>query len=40
MSEIEAVAAEAAQEMVAKLSGAEVSRDQAVQAVRMALARG
>lgn len=38
LAEIETVAADAAQEMVAKLSGAQVSRDQAAQAVRMALA--
>jgi F-type H+-transporting ATPase subunit b len=37
---IDEVAAEAAQEMVAKLSGATVTREQATQAVRAALANG
>jgi F-type H+-transporting ATPase subunit b len=40
LAEIENVAAEAAQDMVAKLSGASVSRDQAAAAVRQALANG
>jgi F-type H+-transporting ATPase subunit b len=40
MAEIEGVAAEAAQDMVAKLSGATVSRAQAEEAVRSALANG
>jgi F-type H+-transporting ATPase subunit b len=40
LAEIDVVAAEAAQEMVAKLSGATVSREQATQAVRAALANG
>ena len=38
--DIDTVAAEAAQEMVAKLSGAQVSREQAVQAVKAAVANG
>ena len=38
--DIENVAADAAQEMVAKLSGAPVSREQATQAVRTALSNG
>jgi F-type H+-transporting ATPase subunit b len=38
--DIEAVAAEAAQEMVAKLSGASVSREQAAAAVKAELAHG
>lgn len=38
--EIEDVAAEAAQDMVAKLSGAAVSREQAAQAVKAAMANG
>jgi F-type H+-transporting ATPase subunit b len=37
MSEIEGVAAEAAQEMVARLAGVSVSRDRAAQAVKEAL---
>ena len=37
MADIETVAAEAAQEMVTKLSGASVSREQAAQAVKAAL---
>lgn len=40
MADIETVAAEAAQEMVAKLSGASVSREQAAAAVREAMANG
>ena len=40
LAEIEGVAAEAAQDMVAKLSGATVSRAQAEEAVRTALANG
>lgn len=40
LAEIDVVAAEAAQDMVAKLSGASVSREQATQAVRAALANG
>ena len=40
MAEIHGVAAEAAQDMVAKLSGATVSRAQAEEAVRTALANG
>ena len=40
MAEIENVAAEAAQAMVAKLSGANVTREQAQQAVKAALANG
>ena len=40
MAEIQGVAAEAAQDMVAKLSGATVSRAQAEEAVRSALANG
>ena len=40
LADIDTVAAEAAQEMVAKLSGAEVSREQAVQAVKAAMANG
>ncbi len=40
LGQIEVVAAEAAQEMVAKLSGAAVTRDQATHAVRAALANG
>jgi F-type H+-transporting ATPase subunit b len=40
LAEIETVAAEAAQEMVAKLSGRKVSRDQAAAAVRDALKAG
>jgi F-type H+-transporting ATPase subunit b len=40
LSDIENVAAEAAQEMVAKLSGASVSREQAAAAVRQALVHG
>jgi F-type H+-transporting ATPase subunit b len=40
MAEIQGVAAEAAQDMVAKLSGATVSRAQAEEAVRTALANG
>jgi len=38
--DIETVAAEAAQEMVARLSGANVTSDQAAQAVRAAIANG
>lgn len=40
LADIETMAAEAAQEMVAKLSGAQVSRDQAAQAVKAAMANG
>ena len=40
LADIDTVAAEAAQEMVAKLSGAQVSREQAVQAVKAAAANG
>ncbi|HEX8192073.1 MAG TPA: ATPase [Allosphingosinicella sp.] len=40
MAEIESVAAEAAQEMVQRLSGASVSRDEAQNAVRAALSNG
>ncbi|OYW87014.1 MAG: ATPase [Sphingobium sp. 32-64-5] len=40
LAEIEAVSAEAAQDMVAKISGGEISRDAAVQAVKVALAHG
>ena len=40
LADIDTVAAEAAQEMVAKLSGASVSREQAVQAVKAAMAHG
>ena len=40
MSEIEGVAATAAQEMVAKLSGVSVGRSEASRAVRSALGRG
>jgi F-type H+-transporting ATPase subunit b len=40
LGDIENVAAEAAQEMVAKLSGASVSREQAAAAVRQALVHG
>ena len=40
LTDIETVAAEAAQEMVAKLSGASVSREQAAAAVRQALVHG
>lgn len=40
MAEIETVAAEAAQEMVAKLAGVTVSRDRAAQAVKGALNNG
>jgi F-type H+-transporting ATPase subunit b len=40
LADIETVAAEAAQEMVAKLSGAAVSRDRAVEAVKQAMAHG
>ena len=40
LADIDTVAAEAAQEMVAKLSGAQVSREQAAQAVKAALANG
>jgi F-type H+-transporting ATPase subunit b len=40
LAEIQGVAAEAAQDMVAKLSGATVSRAQAEEAVRTALANG
>lgn len=40
MAEIETVAAEAAQEMVAKLAGVAVSRDRAAQAVKGALNNG
>ena len=40
LSDIETVAAEAAQEMVAKLSGASVSREQAAEAVRVAMTNG
>jgi len=40
MAEIETVAADAARDLVAKLSGAAVTREQAAQAVRAALARG
>jgi F-type H+-transporting ATPase subunit b len=40
LADIEIVAAEAAQDMVARLSGASVSRDQAVAAVKAELAHG
>jgi F-type H+-transporting ATPase subunit b len=40
LADIESVAAEAAQEMVAKLSGASVSREQAAAAVRAELVHG
>jgi F-type H+-transporting ATPase subunit b len=40
LADIETVAAEAAQELVAKLSGANVSREQAAAAVRAELAHG
>ena len=40
LAEIDVVAAESAQEIVAKLSGAAVSREQATEAVRAALANG
>lgn len=40
LSDIETVAAEAAQEMVAKLSGANVSREQAAAAVKAELVHG
>lgn len=40
MSDIELVAAQAARDMVARLSGAEVSQAQATQAVKAALAHG
>lgn len=40
LADIDNVAAEAAQEMVAKLSGAQVSREQAAQAVKAAMANG
>lgn len=40
LADIENVAAEAAQEMVAKLSGANVTRDHAAQAVKAAMANG
>jgi F-type H+-transporting ATPase subunit b len=40
LADIENVAAEAAQEMVAKLSGAQVTRDQAIHAARTALNHG
>jgi F-type H+-transporting ATPase subunit b len=40
MADIETVAADAAQDMVAKLSGATVSRERAAEAVRVALANG
>ncbi|MGE4429873.1 MAG: ATPase [Sphingobium sp.] len=40
LEEIEAVSAEAAQDMVAKISGGEISRDAAVKAVKAALAHG
>jgi F-type H+-transporting ATPase subunit b len=40
LADIDNVAAEAAQEMVAKLSGAQVSRGQAAQAVKAAMANG
>lgn len=40
LAEIDVVAAEAAQEMVARLSGATVSREQAAEAVRTALSHG
>lgn len=40
LAQIDVVAAEAAQEMVAKLSGASVSREQASQAVKAVLAHG
>ena len=40
LADIDAVAAEAAQEMVARLSGASVSREQAAEAVRQVMAHG
>jgi F-type H+-transporting ATPase subunit b len=40
LADIETVAAEAAQDMVAKLSGAHISREQAIRAARMALNHG
>lgn len=40
LTEIEAVAAEAAQDVVARVSGGSVSRDDASQAVKVALAHG
>jgi F-type H+-transporting ATPase subunit b len=40
MAEIEDVAAEAAQQMVVKLSGANVTREQAARAVKAAMANG
>jgi len=40
LADVETVAAEAAQEMVAKLAGASVSREQAIQAVRASLSHG
>jgi len=40
LAELEAVSAEAAQDMVAKISGGEISREAAVQAVKVALAHG
>ena len=40
LAELEAVSAEAAQDMVAKISGGEISREAALQAVKVALAHG
>ena len=40
LAEIEAVSAEAAQEMVARISGAEISREAAAKAVKAALSHG
>jgi F-type H+-transporting ATPase subunit b len=40
LADIEMVAADAAQEMVARLSGAQVTREQAAAAVRQAMANG
>jgi len=40
LAELESVSAEAAQDMVAKISGGEISRDAALQAVKVALAHG
>jgi F-type H+-transporting ATPase subunit b len=40
LAELEAVSAEAAQDMVAKISGGDISREAAAQAVKVALAHG
>lgn len=40
LAELEAVSAEAAQDMVAKISGGNISREAAAQAVKVALAHG